>query len=134
MFSFETGTILDVAIGLAVMYLVISLIGTTCNEFLATMIDLRARTLASSLKQILDDPQLHKDFYDSGVVAGINDSLKRHPSYISSRNFADAVLASLDPTVPAAGFAARKASRNPPEDPVVTAMFRGSRSTSYQRR
>ena len=44
MFGITTGTILDVAIGLAVMYLMFSLVGTTLNEMVATVIKLRARS------------------------------------------------------------------------------------------
>ena len=72
MSSFPGGTVLDVAIGLVLMYLMLSLVGTTVNEFIATLAGLRAKTLASALAQILDDKQLKESFYSSGLVASAN--------------------------------------------------------------
>jgi hypothetical protein len=133
MFGITTGTILDVAIGLAVMYLMFSLVATTLNEMVATMIKLRARYLSSAIPAIIDHAPLRADFYKSGVIRGIDTALQavaasspmklgfsksqtatssqdsdtvtisqgsatRHPSYISSDNFAHALLNSLDPS------------------------------------
>ena len=72
MSSFPGGTVLDVAIGLVLMYLMLSLIGTTVNEFIATLAKLRAKTLAGALEQILDDETLKDGFYNSGLVASAN--------------------------------------------------------------
>ena len=124
MFGITSGTILDVAIGLAVMYLMFSLVATTLNEMVATLVKLRARYLSSALPAIIDHAPLRSDFYKSGIVRGIDsalqavdasspvkfnfgksqavtssqDSVTRHPSYISSDNFAHALLNSLDPS------------------------------------
>jgi hypothetical protein len=127
MFGITSGTILDVAIGLAVMYLMFSLVATTVNEMVATVIKLRARYLSVAMQGIIDHPPLMSDFYNSGIVAGVDsalqsivdspllkfrnlifdrsgsvavaaDGVKSHPSYISSDNFALALLNSLDPS------------------------------------
>lgn len=98
MFGIATGTILDVAIGLAVMYLMFSLVATTVNEMAATVIKLRSRQLSSAIQAIIDHPQLRLDFYNSGIIAAVGDAVKNYPSYIASDNFADALLNSLDPS------------------------------------
>ncbi len=98
MFGIATGTILDVAIGLAVMYLMFSLVGTTVNEMAATVMKLRSKQLGSAMQAIIDHPPLRSDFYNSGIIAGFVDAVKSHPSYIASDNFAHALLNSLDPS------------------------------------
>jgi hypothetical protein len=98
MFGITSGTILDVAIGLAVMYLMFSLVATTVNEMATTVIKLRSRQLKSAMQVIIDHPKLKADFYNSGIIAGFADTVKNHPSYIASDNFAHALLNSLDPS------------------------------------
>ena len=51
---------LDVAIGLILMYLMLSLLCTVINEFIATQLDLRAKSLAAALTSLLDDPAIHQ--------------------------------------------------------------------------
>ena len=103
---------IDVAIGLVLMYLGLSMFCTVINEHLATFIRLRATTLATGIKQLLDDPMLRTEFYNHGLIGGIkwgsttgNTSTQAHPSYISGQVFAMALLGSLDPTKPVPGFA-----------------------------
>ena len=103
---------IDVAIGLVLMYLGLSMFCTVINEHLATLIRLRATTLATGIKQLLDDPMLRTEFYNHGLIGGTkwgsttgNTSTQAHPSYISGQVFAMALLGSLDPTKPVPGFA-----------------------------
>ncbi|HXQ67333.1 MAG TPA: hypothetical protein VN980_12225 [Alphaproteobacteria bacterium] len=102
-----TNAAIDVAIGLVLMYLVLSLVCTTFNEFVATVLGLRARTLKSGLEKILDVQTLKNDFYNHGLVDGGNAAIRgrhifteRHVSYMTGRTFAMALLGSLDPTKP----------------------------------
>ena len=60
---------LDVAVGLALMYLMLSLLCTVINEFIASKLGLRAASLASGLEEILDDPSVRARFYDHGLIA-----------------------------------------------------------------
>jgi hypothetical protein len=142
---------LDVAIGLALMYLMLSLLCTIINEYIASKLGLRAASLAAGLQEILDDPRIRQKFYGHGLIAGpinavaTSDNLlvplikklgnlqgavraavatrvpvapaavpaagleapppKDHPSYISSTNFALALLGSLNTDQPVPGFA-----------------------------
>jgi hypothetical protein len=126
MFGITSGTILDVAIGLAVMYLMFSLVATTINEMVATVAALRSKQLCSAIEAIIDHPPLKSAFYDSGIIAGIQaavssrnkgvraavksaagvqGAVNRHPAYIASDNFALALLNSLDPAKPLPVFA-----------------------------
>jgi hypothetical protein len=155
---------LDVAIALALMYLMLSLLCTIINEFIASkLLGLRAASLASGLQQILDDPLVRQKFYGHGLIAGSTNAVAKsdnllmpliwnrgdlpaavnslatpgaaaapaagpnavpqappaagpntvpqapspedHPSYISSSNFASALLGSLDTGKPIPVFA-----------------------------
>jgi hypothetical protein len=99
---------IDIAIGLILMFLVLSMLATVINEFIATRIGLRAKTLKAGLEQILDDQTLRTAFYDHGLIASGNKAVggdDGHVSYMSGRTFALAVLGSLDPSNPLPGFA-----------------------------
>ncbi len=98
---------LDIAIGLILMYLVLSLLVTVINELIATQLDLRASTLKDALEKILNDAALRVEFYKHGVVAAKNAAVGGngdHVSYMSGQTFALAVLGSLDTTKPVPGF------------------------------
>ena len=112
---------IDVAISLILMYLVLSLIVTVVNEVIATAADLRASNLQAALIALIDDPALRTQFYNHGLIAGVNDAtadgkgilfriidrlyrvLTRsgaadgpHVSYLSAQVFARALLGSVD--------------------------------------
>ena len=95
-----SNAIVDVAVGLALMFLIVSLMATVLNELVATKLKLRASTLQGALKNILDSDTLRADFYDHGLIAGTHDAVGGHPSYLSGRDFALAVIGSLDVTKP----------------------------------
>lgn len=145
----------DVAISLVLMYLMLSLLCTVINEFIATKLKLRAKSLASALEQLLDNQTLRDTFYRHGLivtnkraaatgpqstVSGVTSvasavgemisgpptpppapppsatvapvasapapaAKQDHPSYLSSRSVALALIGSLDPTKPLPGIA-----------------------------
>ncbi len=100
-----SSALIDVAIGLVVLYLVLSLICTAANEFVANVTSLRARTLAASIHQLVDEGTLLKRITDHGLIDGAGNiaKTKAGPSYLSSTNFARALLASLTPDKPTPG-------------------------------
>jgi hypothetical protein len=147
---FESAAI-DIAIGLILMYLMLSLLCTVINEFIATKLSLRAKSLASTLKELLDNPKLYGDFYKHGLIIGSKQAaaagtqstasavtsvasaavhgLKKmigspapagaaaagspeqdHPSYLSGRTVALALIGSLDTSKPMPVFADIEAS------------------------
>src|SRR5258708_39136378 len=102
-----SNAILDIAIGLMLVYLVLSLACTVVNEFIATFTKIRANNLQTAVEQLLDAPQPQADFYNEGLIdvtsAGHNGT---QPSYLSGQTFAMKLLCSLDPTKPVPAFTA----------------------------
>src|SRR5947209_1772880 len=66
---------IDIAIGLVLMYLVLSLVCTVINEFIATKLAWRAKSLAAGLQALLDDPTVRNAFYDQGLISGTKEAL-----------------------------------------------------------
>lgn len=142
---------IDVAIALVLLYLVLSMIVTVLNEQFATAVDLRASTLESALSQLIDDNTLKADFWNHGLIAGLNAAVaseKANPvfrflasicrtisglgkddgqprvSYLSGRTFASALLASVDTTKTLATFdEVKSAIANMPDSNVRDALL-----------
>lgn len=101
---------LDIAIGLVLMYLLLSLSCTVVNEIIAQILSWRATTLQAGVQQLIDNKQVLGDFYNHGLIAGLIGSKAdaaggKHPSYFSGETFSRALIGSLDPTKPVPGFA-----------------------------
>lgn len=60
---------IDVAIGLMLMYLVLSLACTVINEFIATLLKKRVEALREALTNIIDVAALKNDFYNHGLIS-----------------------------------------------------------------
>lgn len=100
---------IDVVIGLALMYLCLSLVCTTINEMVATVLGWRARSLAAQIALLVDEPVLRGAFYENGIVKSAHSApllggASGHPSYLAGADFALALLASLDTSKPLPGF------------------------------
>ncbi len=92
------GNVLDVAIGLVLMYTLLSLICSTINEGVSSLLALRAATLKGALDNLLGDDFAQKVFSHQlvkGLVQKNRLPWKRRPSYIPSRTFVLTVLDSL---------------------------------------
>src|ERR1700709_681303 len=61
---------LDIAAGLVLMYLVLSLLCTNVNEFIASYLRLRANRLRAAMQQLIDDPNLKILFDNHGLIDG----------------------------------------------------------------
>lgn len=84
-------TIVDVGIGLIIVYLTLSLVCSAANELLASLLSVRARMLKAGVKRILSqDPKAIQTFFGHPLVRSVapNDA----PSYISSAVFAAVLL------------------------------------------
>jgi len=88
---------LEVGIGLAFTYLLLSLIATWINEWIASILNLRAKDLKKAIGDILEDPTKVEELYKHPLIKALskqkNGQVKRLPSYIPDRTFA---LAALD--------------------------------------
>jgi hypothetical protein len=119
------GAALDTAIGLVLTYVVLSLVCTVVNEYIATWLNLRAKTLASSLESLLDVPMLKADFFNHGLIDGAKSTSGGGlGSYLPGRNFAMALFGALDPTKPIPGFAdIKQAVGNLPDSNIRDALL-----------
>jgi hypothetical protein len=121
-------TVLDVAIGLIFVYLLLAIICTAANEWLAAITQTRAKFLEKGLRQLLDD-QPTKDnsssnafieqFYKHPLVTGMMRD-KNHPAYLSARTFAAVVtdLLTAGPDAKAAAVDMGKAAAAMPDGEV----------------
>lgn len=137
--------ILEVGIGLSLVFMLVSLMCTAVREGIESMTKMRARNLERGVRELLHDPdgtKLAATLYDhpmvSGLFRGTYDEARKSkfklPSYIPSRNFALALLdiatrgadmdaASASATTPAISLANVRASvakmANPPVQRVL---------------
>lgn len=95
-------TVLDVAIGLIFVYLLLAIICTAANEWLAALTKQRAKFLKKSLLQLLDNQPTKKDgspgafikeFYQHPLITGMMRD-GSHPTYLAARTFS-AVISDL---------------------------------------
>ena len=92
-------TILDAAIAMAFIYLLASLVVSAANELVASMLKLRAKTLTSGIRELLqeqDGSVLTSTLYQHPLISALSKKGGK-PSYIPSRTF---VLAFLDVIAP----------------------------------
>jgi hypothetical protein len=91
--------VLDVAIGLAFVYLLLAIMCTAANEWIATLLKARPKLLKEALLQLLDgqetgsnssDDAFVREFYKHPLVTGMMRGGK-HPAYLSAQTFTAAV-------------------------------------------
>lgn len=101
-------TIFDVAFGLVSVFLAISLFTSALTEAVSTIFALRARTLLTGVKQLLNDPKLNSlalDLYNHALVNPLSNGITTkggrpavQPSYIEPRQFALALVDTMQQT------------------------------------
>src|SRR5215471_106221 len=93
--------ILDVAIGLFMIYLMLSLVCTAVNESIASFTQQRGKHLLEGVKNLLNDPDLTglaKQIYSHGLVDSLSrnaanaNKQNRPPSYMPAGTFSLALL------------------------------------------
>jgi hypothetical protein len=95
-------TVFEVAIGMMFCYCFVSILASAINEAIASVLNLRAANLLVAVKMLLNDPQfdgLARDLYNHASIAPLDagnavqeSDLKYKPSYIPSRQFANAFI------------------------------------------
>lgn len=96
-------TVLDVVIGIVFVYLLLAIMCTTINEWIAGMWSLRAKNLAKGIQQLLDQQPgtdgtrtFLEQFYAhpliSSMVAPGKKPSEEHPSYLPARTFANVIM------------------------------------------
>ncbi|MFO1141471.1 MAG: hypothetical protein U1E59_03610 [Amaricoccus sp.] len=110
---------INISVSLILVYLIVSLVVTACNEIISTLLKTRPRMLVQTIVQIIGDDELLRRFYGNGIIAAASDSStagrdawkpaglrerlfgkwmeprseyeRGHPSYIEGKNFAKAL-------------------------------------------
>ncbi len=94
--------VLEVIIGLVFLYLLLSLICSALNEWIAGLLALRSKTLRDGIENMLVDPYaqgLAERFFDNPLITGLaRKGSGSFPSYIDARTFTMALLDSVVPT------------------------------------
>src|SRR3954469_22106850 len=86
---------LEIVIGVFFVYLLLSTLTSSINEWIAALVALRARTLRSGITHLLDDPamsDLAKRFYEHPLIKKLGSSSGREPSYIGAHTFTTVLL------------------------------------------
>jgi hypothetical protein len=120
-------TLLDVAIGMVLIYSLLSLICSTINEGLASYLSLRAATLKAGLDNLLGT-DLATQVYDHHLVQGLVQQdvwfkWRRKPSYIPTRTFVLTVLDTLNNGFPSSADEVRLAIQKVPDPKVQRALL-----------
>jgi hypothetical protein len=89
--------VLDVVIGLVLVYLLLSLVTTSIREALAGVWKTRARFLKEGIKELLgtgaeDGGPLLASFYQHPTIFALYRHGDKNPSYIPARSFSTALL------------------------------------------
>ena len=107
-FAMSDDTIIDITLGLLLFFLVLSLICSALQEWIASAVGLRSRNLRKGIDNLLG-AEIAKSFYKHGLVKGLYrqpgklGTLMRSfggrgigPSYIEPRLFADVLVDLID--------------------------------------
>jgi hypothetical protein len=118
MFGLE---ILDVVVGLAFVYALLSLVCSAINEYVSALLNLRGKALIQGIEQLLDDakdPHLASDVLNHRLIRSLYCrsvfGRKREPSYIPARSFAMALLDCVENPSPRATAAATAGAEGSP--------------------
>lgn len=93
------GTLIEIAIGLTLVYLVLSLVVSGAQEWVSQIFRLRSKNLRKGIANLIGEAKT-SDFYNHGVIKGLYDHRRKtwilgerlYPSYIPGDRFADALL------------------------------------------
>jgi len=146
--------LLDVAIGLSFIYLLLSLICSSLNEGLESLLRNRANDLEAGIRMLLSDPNQHswfrsfwpwtssirtgitREFYLHPLIRNLFRDENRLPNYIPARNFSLALMDLMFPDPTPAGSPATAATVNLPEGlrKSVTLLMNAAQGDAEQAR
>lgn len=84
-------SIIDVALGLIFFYVILSLVVSSIQEWIASLLKLRSRTLRKGIARLVGDP-LARQVYEHAMVRNLSISDKRLPSYIDPKTLSAVLL------------------------------------------
>jgi hypothetical protein len=146
--------LLDVAIGLSFIYLLLSLICSSLNEGLESLLRNRANDLEAGIRMLLSDPNKHswflsfwpwtssirtgitREFYLHPLIRNLFRDENRLPNYIPARNFSLALMDLMFPDPTPAGSPAPALTVNLPEGlkKSVTLLMNAAQGDAEQAR
>lgn len=114
---------IDVATALILMYLILSLLCTVINEFIATKLKLRSKSLASAIEQLLDNQSLRDTFYQHGLIVSSKRATATGPQSTVSgvTSVASATASAVSTGASAVASGVRKMISGPPAAPAAAA-------------
>jgi len=86
--------IVEVALGLAAVYLVFSLLCSTLVEFIAGLLSLRGKQLERGIRYLVEDQRLSDNLLQHSMLSKLSDKYRK-ASYIPAENFRIALIDSL---------------------------------------
>src|ERR1700760_2612649 len=91
--------VLEVLIGLLLLFLALSVVCSGIKEIAASFFALRSRTLETAIRKMLHEinGDVAQNLLRHPLIAGTVSPDKKLPSYISSRNFALALVDTISP-------------------------------------
>lgn len=96
--------LLDVLIGLFLVYFLFSLLCTGVNELIiGHLARLRAKMLEQGVSRLLADTELARQFFAHPLISGLAQQNEKRPAYIPARTFVSGLMAVLDERLQAAG-------------------------------
>lgn len=93
-----SAAVIDVVVGLAFLYFLLSLVSSGVNELIAGVLRLRARNLETGIGRLLGDEELKRRLFDHPLIKtlgqprGALNGPGRKPSYIPANKFTLALL------------------------------------------
>ena len=93
---------LDVLVGLFFLYFLLSIVCSSVNEFIAQILNLRAKTLEEGVRNLIGDESATERFFRHPRLKALSKphvriGSRRGPSYIPSRVFAITLMDTLFP-------------------------------------
>ncbi len=88
-----SSSIVEVAIGVACIFIALSLLSSWINEAFAGAMNLRGKGLFAGIAAMIADAQIHDKLFGHPIIASSQTGRGRLPSYISSQQFSTALLA-----------------------------------------
>src|SRR5688572_8325475 len=76
----DLGAIIDVAVGIILVWIVLSLTTIQIQEWFSTLLDKRAKDMEASIHEMLANPNLKAQFYDHPVIRGLTAKKRNEPS------------------------------------------------------
>lgn len=89
-------TVLDVIIGLIFVYLLLAILCTAANEWVAALTKRRGKMLERGIRQLISDTALLQAFYQHPLIRSLR-HYENHPAYISPRTFSAVILDIFNP-------------------------------------